>query len=200
MTDLPWMQVYVGTETALTGHLSAEEFGAFERLRRHWWLHGSLPEDNARLMRITGVDPDRWEDVAGTIGPLISEAICKLEEERFDATAKRQKKVAAGRKGAEAKWRPHGRTISDANGTAVAEPSDEMANASFCQWPSASASPSESSAPERKEENLALPRAREPNLMLMSMAEAEEHLRKTGALADENEQPANSYAARSRGS
>ncbi|TPJ46840.1 DUF1376 domain-containing protein [Mesorhizobium sp. B2-7-1] len=196
MSELPWMPVYIGTETALTGHLSPEEFGCYERLRRHWWQHGSLPEDDTRLMRITGVDPHRWEDIAKAIGPLMSDSIRKLEDERSGAAAKREKKVAAGVRGAAARWRTHGKAIADANGTTMADASEEMANASFCQWPSAS--PSESSLREEKEERLALMRAREPNVMSMSMAEAEEHLRKTGRLVDDNE-PANSYAARSRG-
>ncbi|RUX09922.1 DUF1376 domain-containing protein [Mesorhizobium sp. M2A.F.Ca.ET.037.01.1.1] len=185
MSELPWMPVYIGTETALTGHLSPEEFGCYERLRRHWWQHGSLPEDATRLMRITGVDPDKWEDVAKAIGPLMSDSIRRLDDERSGAAAKREKKVAAGRKGAEAKWRPHGRTISDANGTTMADASDEMANASFCQWPSPSASPSESSLREEKEEGLEPARERQPNVLLMSMDEVKEHLRETGALADD---------------
>ncbi|MBZ9710492.1 YdaU family protein [Mesorhizobium sp. ESP7-2] len=193
MTDLVWMKVYIGTETALTGHLSAEEFGAYERLRRHAWQHGSLPEDLPRLMRITGVDSDRWEEVAKAIGPLMAEGLRRLDEDRIEAASKRERKVAAGRKGAEAKWRPHGRAIADANRAAMAEPSDEMAEPSVCQWPSALASASDSYAPERKEERLEPTRAREPNLMTMSMAEAAEHLRKTGNLDDDGS--ANAYAA-----
>ncbi|MGO4841244.1 DUF1376 domain-containing protein, partial [Rhizobiaceae sp. 2RAB30] len=48
------MKTYIGDEAAVTGHLTAEEFGAYERLRRHYWQHGGLPDDEARLTRITG--------------------------------------------------------------------------------------------------------------------------------------------------
>lgn len=200
MTDLVWMKTYIGTETALTAHLSAEEFGAYERLRRHYWQHGSMPADDARLMRISGIDPERWEAVAQAIGPLMSESLQRLDTERSDATVKREKKVAAGHRGAEARWRIDGKRNAVANGTSMAEPLDTMADASFCQWPSASASASESSAPDRKEEGLAHAREREPNVLTMSMAEAEEHLRKTGALAEDGEiEPANTYSQATRG-
>lgn len=197
MTDLAWMKVYIGTETAQTSHLTAEEFGAYERLRRHWWQHGSLPDDEPRLMRITGIDAGRWQDVAKAIGPLMSESIRRLDQERSDATVKREKKVAAGHRGAEARWRIDGKSNASANGTGMAEPLDTMAEPSVCQWPSASASASDKIAPDEKEERLEPAREREPNVMLMSMAESEEYLRKTGALSDDDQ--TNPYAASSRG-
>ncbi|ANN59654.1 hypothetical protein A9174_25005 [Mesorhizobium loti NZP2037] len=189
MTDLAWMRVYIGTETALTGHLTAEEFGSYERLRRHWWQHGSLPDDEPRLMRITGIDPGRWQEVAKAIGPLMSESIRRLDQERSEATVKREKKVAAGHRGAEARWRIDGKSNASANafanGNSVAEPLDTMAEPSVCHWPSASASASDSSALDEKEERLEPARAKEPNILLMSMSEAAEHLRKAGTLSEE---------------
>ncbi|RWN95181.1 MAG: DUF1376 domain-containing protein [Mesorhizobium sp.] len=176
MTDLAWMKVYIGTETALTAHLTAEEFGAYERLRRHYWQHGSMPSDDARLMRISGIDPDRWEGVAQAIGPLMSEGLQRLDGERSDARIKREKKVAAGHRGAEARWRINGKANAIANGTTMADASEEMAEPSVCHWPSASASASDKIAPDEKEEGLALTREREPNIMLMSMAESKAFL------------------------
>lgn len=202
MTDLAWMKTYIGTETALTAHLTAEEFGAYERLRRHYWQHGSMPSDDARLMRISGIDPERWEGVAQAIGPLMSEVLQRLDAERSEATVKREKKVAAGHRGAEARWRIDGKRNADANGRSMASASDTIAGASFCQWPSASASSSASDkiAPDEKEERLEPARAREPNVLTMSMAEAEEHLRKTGALPTEDvELRASAYATATRG-
>ncbi|ESW91721.1 hypothetical protein X773_01190 [Mesorhizobium sp. LSJC285A00] len=187
MTDLAWMKTYIGTETALTAHLTAEEFGAYERLRRHYWQHGSMPSDDARLVRISGIDPERWEAVAQAIGPLMSEGLQRLDAERSDATIKREKKVAAGHRGAEARWRINGKTNALANGTTMADASEEMAEPSVCQWPSASASASDSSALDEKEEGLEPARAK-PNVLTMSMAEARAHLEKEGKLE-------NSYAA-----
>lgn len=104
MTDLAWMRTYVGDEAAVTGHLTAEEFGAYERLRRHYWQHGSLPEDQHRLIRISGVDRDRWETVMSGLTPILAEALPRLDRERATASEQRERKVAAGRKGAATRW------------------------------------------------------------------------------------------------
>lgn len=104
MSDLAWMKTFIGTETALTGHLTPEEFGAYERARRHYWQHGNLPEDDARLVRITGVDLGRWAAVASAIILLLADALPRLDQERVAASVKREKKIAAGRKRADARW------------------------------------------------------------------------------------------------
>ncbi|RJT28129.1 DUF1376 domain-containing protein [Mesorhizobium waimense] len=170
MTDLAWMKVYIGTETALTGHLSAEEFGAYERLRRHYWQHGSLPEDDTRLMRVIGVEADRWQGVAKAVGPLIAEGLRRLDLERSEAASKRERKVAAGRKGAEARWQIDGKTNANANGTTIAA---AIAEPSVCQWPSASASE------EVRYEDKVAPtpaRARDPIPLFCSDAQARQWL------------------------
>lgn len=188
MTDLAWMKTYIGDEAAVTSHLSAEEFGAFERLRRHYWQHGMLPDDDVRLMRITGVDADRWEAVRSAICSLFEDGwqLPRLDIEREAAAEKREVAIERARKGADARWR------RNASSNAQRMPG-AMQQAMLEQCPPAPAPAPEDSALERKEEGLALTHAREPNLMLMSMAEAQEHLRKTGTLA-EDEEPANPYS------
>ncbi|MGO4835147.1 hypothetical protein AB4144_23115, partial [Rhizobiaceae sp. 2RAB30] len=109
--------------------------------------------------RITGVEPESWAIIKTAIGPLISETLGRLDQERLQASAKRERKVAAGMKGARARWGEHGNTNSPANGkpdsksiaTAMAEP---MRN----QWPPAPA-PDE----VRYEERLVPTRTREEN-------------------------------------
>lgn len=156
MSGLAWMKTYIGTETAITGHLTAEEFGAYERLRRHLWQHGVIPEDEERLSRITGMDVDRWRKIANAITPLLADAIANLLQERISAANKRQKKIDAGKKGAESRWQNHGKTIdhadtdSKANGSRMA---NDIAQPMRNQWPSASASDE-----VRYEEELALSR------------------------------------------
>ncbi|WP_176223151.1 DUF1376 domain-containing protein [Aurantimonas sp. 22II-16-19i] len=147
------MKTYIGDEAALTGHLTPEEFGAFERLRRHYWQHGGLPNDDTRLMRITGVSADRWEEVRSGICDLFEPhwRLPKLDEMRADAAEKRERKVAAGRKGADKRWskdgKPNGTTNADAISKRMAAP---MAEPMDNQWPPAPA-PDE----ERYEERLA---------------------------------------------
>lgn len=135
MTDLAWMKTYIGDEAALTGHLSAEEFGAYERLRRHYWQHGSLPDDDTRLMRITGIDAGRWEAVCAAIASLFADGwrLPRLDQERSEAVDKRERKVAAGRKGTQSRWAgvtvdskanavANGKGNGSANAVANAEP------------------------------------------------------------------------------
>lgn len=70
MTNLPWMQIYIGDELAETIHLTAEEYGAHMLLRLHQWKHGELPHDEERLMRICRVDRDRWPIIRDVLAPL----------------------------------------------------------------------------------------------------------------------------------
>ena len=117
--ELPYMEVWVGDEASLTQHLSAEEFGCLERLRRHFWTHGDIPNDDARLIRIAVVDADRWPSIATAIGPLLETGLPKLAAAREGVLKKKQKKSAAGHMGAAARWDKvveHGNTNAVANG------------------------------------------------------------------------------------
>ncbi|MER9167338.1 YdaU family protein [Mesorhizobium australicum] len=118
MTTLPWMKVYVGDEAALTGHLSAEEFGAYERLRRYYWQHGSPPDDEARLQRITGVEPARWPAVCSAITSLFDAGwrLERVDQERTEAADKRERKVASGKLGALKRWTQNGKPNGTTNG------------------------------------------------------------------------------------
>lgn len=143
MTDLAWMKTYIGTETAVTSHLTAEEFGAYERLRRHFWQHGGLPEDDDRLARITGLSLLRWQELASAIVPLIASALPNLSQERSSSVNKRLQKINAGKKGADVRWQKDGTTIENGRTNANANGKDmanAMAEAMDNQWPSASAS------------------------------------------------------------
>lgn len=70
MTDLPWMQIFIGDELAEASGLSAEEYGAFMFLRLHQWRHGELPNDEERLRRIAHVEADRWPFIRDTLAAL----------------------------------------------------------------------------------------------------------------------------------
>ncbi|MBX3598583.1 MAG: DUF1376 domain-containing protein [Rhizobiaceae bacterium] len=120
MKALPWLKTYIGDEAALTLHLNSAEFGAYERLRRHYWQHGSLPEVAERMARITGVDLEKWPAIWGAIEPLLVN-FERLDFERGDAAAKRERKITAGRKGAQKRW-GDGRINGNANGFASGKP------------------------------------------------------------------------------
>jgi uncharacterized protein YdaU (DUF1376 family) len=139
MTDLAWIKTYIGTETALTAHLTAEEFGAYERLRRHYWQHGMLPDDDARLMRVTGVDPDRWEAVRSGICSLFEDGwrLPRLDEERTKAADKREIAIGRAKKGADARWKKNASSNPISNASSM---HGAMPKAMLEQCPSASAS------------------------------------------------------------
>lgn len=162
MTDLAWMKTYIGDEAAVTGHLTAEEFGAYERLRRHFWQHGDLPDDETRLARVTGMEVSRWNEMANAIIPLLAPALAKLMQERSVAEIKRQKKIEAGKIGAAARWDKSGipgvnsNTNANANSKTIA---NAMAQPMRNQWPPAPA-PDE----VRYDERLGTTRVREKEL------------------------------------
>lgn len=118
MTPLFWMPINIGLEMAETAHLSAEEMGAFHRLQMHYWQHGRLPDDDVRLMRIAGLDADRWADVRQAIRPLFGDGWhhARLFEERKRAEETHKKKVNAGKRGAQSRWGIDGKRNSTANG------------------------------------------------------------------------------------
>lgn len=70
MTNLPWMQIYIGDEFAEAAALTAEEYGAHMFLRLHQWRHGELPNEDERLCRIAHVAADRWPYVKEVLAPL----------------------------------------------------------------------------------------------------------------------------------
>ncbi|MBA8845689.1 uncharacterized protein YdaU (DUF1376 family) [Ochrobactrum sp. RH1CCR137] len=141
MSDLVWMKVYIGTEMARTAHLTPEEFGVYERLRRHYWQHGSLPDDADRLARTVGLDGKTWKGMADAIRLPLADALAELDKERTEARLKRDRKIAAGKKGADARWQKDSNTIRAAgmngNTNAVANGkgmADALAEPSNSQW------------------------------------------------------------------
>jgi uncharacterized protein YdaU (DUF1376 family) len=56
----PWMPLYIGDYLADTGHLTAQEHGAYLLLLMHQWNHGSIPNNPEILTRIARVHPPHW--------------------------------------------------------------------------------------------------------------------------------------------
>jgi uncharacterized protein YdaU (DUF1376 family) len=57
---LPFMPFYWGDYWRDTAHLSDAEHVSYLRLISHYWQHGSLPTDDARLSRIAGRSMADW--------------------------------------------------------------------------------------------------------------------------------------------
>jgi len=56
----PWMPMYWANYFGDTKHLSRGQHGAYLLLIGHYWVHGSLPDDDQQLAMITGSTPEEW--------------------------------------------------------------------------------------------------------------------------------------------
>lgn len=121
MTSLPYFNLYVTDEAADTAHLTAEEHGAYHRLRCAYWRHNGLPDDDERLRRLTGIEPARWPAVRIVVASLFQEGwrLPKLDEHRTRAEADHAKKVKAGKEGARKRWGEDGSANGGTNGSAI---------------------------------------------------------------------------------
>ncbi|MGO7009719.1 YdaU family protein [Rhizobium johnstonii] len=99
------MKTYVGDEAAATVHLSRDEFGGYELLRRYYWQNGCLPNDDERLARIARATPDEWKKLRPVIEILFDNGWrdARLDEERAKAEKSHADRVKAGRKGGKTK-------------------------------------------------------------------------------------------------
>lgn len=62
-----WMPMYWADYQKKTGHLSTVEHGAYMLLISHYWVNGSLPDDDKKLSRITRLSMDEWMEIRSTI-------------------------------------------------------------------------------------------------------------------------------------
>ena len=74
MSNLFWMRMYWADHLVATNHLTAEQFGAYDRLLGRMWVSGdaSLPHDLKLLARMSGVHPPNWKRVWGAIAPMFT--------------------------------------------------------------------------------------------------------------------------------
>lgn len=66
------MPLHIPDYRADTGHLSTLEHGAYLLLIMHYWMTGGLPDDDARLARITGMDRQQWAEAKPALEPLFT--------------------------------------------------------------------------------------------------------------------------------
>lgn len=93
-----WMPLYVGDWERKTKHLDCEQDGAYGRLIRHYWVNGPLPDDDASLARIVGMDRSRWRKTRGAVAPFFQIKEGKWFHERVEEELERAKEIIEKRR------------------------------------------------------------------------------------------------------
>ena len=104
------MPFYPGDYLASTSHLTTTEHGAYLLLIFHYWsTQKPLPANDQQLARITKLTLDEWMSVREVISEFFQIVGEKWVSHRIDreireATANKERKSAAGKKAADARW------------------------------------------------------------------------------------------------
>ena len=99
------MPLHIPDYRADTGHLSTLEHGAYLLLIMHYWMKGGLPDDDARLARITGMDPRQWAEAKPALEPLFTAGWRhKRVERELRKVQVSEVRSEAGKAGSDARW------------------------------------------------------------------------------------------------
>lgn len=99
--SIPWMPFYPADYLADTGHLTTQEHGAYLLLIFHYWSNGGLPDDDAKLARITRMTASEWTSVKDTIRDFFDGnwQHFRIDAELATARERHEARAAAGSKG-----------------------------------------------------------------------------------------------------
>lgn len=112
-SNTKWLPFYVADYLGDTMHLSTLQHGAYMLLLLHYWRSGPLPSDQGQLAAIAKLDTKAWQTVWPVLQPFFTaNGDGTLHQKRMDWELKRwaeisDKRSNAGKRGAEAKHRPH---------------------------------------------------------------------------------------------
>ena len=104
--SLPRMSLHIGDYRKDTAHLDAALHGAYLLLIMHYWATGSVPgDDDAQLARIACMTKPQWAKAKPIMYALFKEGNWRhkrIDEELATATAKYERRAAAGQMGGNA--------------------------------------------------------------------------------------------------
>jgi uncharacterized protein YdaU (DUF1376 family) len=103
--SLPRMSLHIGDYHKDTGHLDAALHGAYLLLIMHYWTTGGLPNHDRQLALIARMTPPQWRKARPIIEIFFDDGWRhgRIELELATAREKYDRRVAAGRKGGNAK-------------------------------------------------------------------------------------------------
>jgi len=103
---LPYMPFYWGDYWRDTSHLSDAEHVSYLKLISHYWQHGSLPCDDARLSRIAGRSPAEWKKMRPTLAAFFKEnwKHSRIERELTKRKEDHEARVLGGKLTAAKRW------------------------------------------------------------------------------------------------
>lgn len=106
-----WMPMYWGDYLRDTGHLNAQEHGAYLMLIAHYWCTGKvLPDDDVQLARIARVTRATWKKIKPTmaaffeVAPHVHWGHSRIEREMLAAADRKEAAVNRAKAGAAARW------------------------------------------------------------------------------------------------
>jgi uncharacterized protein YdaU (DUF1376 family) len=140
-TDL-WYPFFVGDYRRDTARLSCEQHGAYRQLIDEYWITGPLPDDDAVLARIVGLDVRTWRKHRPHIVRFFT-VDCgvwrhgRIDRELEAAKARKEKAGSRAKAGAEARW---GKRDASRNASSILEAMPERVLGS-CPPPSPSSPP-----------------------------------------------------------
>lgn len=98
---LPYMNLYPVDYLGDTADFTTIEHGAYFLLILSYWRYGCLPDDEAKLRRITRTSPREWAAIRDVIASKFLDGWKhkRIEAELARCRAKYERRVAAGRRG-----------------------------------------------------------------------------------------------------
>lgn len=115
--NYPRMSFHVGDYKKHTGHLRAAEHGAYLLMIMHYWVTGSLPDDDRQLASIACMTVGEWRKHKPTIKSLFKDdwRLEWLDAALSDALAYRERQSKAGKKGNKERWAKDRHAHADRN-------------------------------------------------------------------------------------
>jgi uncharacterized protein YdaU (DUF1376 family) len=109
-----WMPLYIDDWDGKTKHLDCEQDGAYGRLVRQYWRVGPLPDDDAQLARIVGMERARWRKHRSVIAAFFEIREGRWHHSRVDEEMERARAIIAKRREAGLKGgRPQKQMVSN---------------------------------------------------------------------------------------